>query len=66
MWRKKKLSNFDENLNSAAFKVTYYEFALKILKFKMADENVKIYLIGVKVSIRECSKSLITNPYSKF
>ena len=29
--------DWDENLYLGVFKVTYYEFALKIWKFKMAD-----------------------------
>ena len=34
---KKKFFDFDENWYSGVFEVTYYEFALKIWKFKIAD-----------------------------
>ena len=65
---RKKFFDFDENYNWEVFEVTYYEFARKIWKFKMADKNVKIYLIKMKISTRRLSWSLIMNPFqiSKF
>ena len=49
---KKKFFDFDKNWYLRIFEVTYYKFALKLWKLKMADQNVKIYLIGWKINTR--------------
>ena len=48
------------------FEVTDYESLFQILKFKMADQNVKIYLIAMKISTRGFQRSLIKNFSSTF
>ena len=62
----KKLLYSDENWYSKVFEVSDYKSTLKIRKFSMPDQNVKICLIRMKIITRGFSKSLIVNLYFKF
>ena len=62
--------DWDENCNSGVFGVSDYELTLNLEiqdgGYNMADENVKIHLIGMKIITRGFSRFLMTNLQLKF
>ena len=62
--------DWDENYYSGVFGVSDYELTLNLEiqdgGYNMADENVKIHLIGMKIITRGFSRFLMTNLQLKF
>ena len=59
--KKQNLLDSDENYNSGVFEVADYESVLEISDYNMADQNVKNYLLRIKMGTRETLESLNTD-----
>ena len=67
LWRTRNLNNYLNRMKidiRGVFEASDYKLTLKIRIFNMADQNVKIYLIGMKIITRGVSKSLIANIFT--